>query len=129
MKLVYANGELTGRQLEIPNNEMIIGRESDCHLVLKDEGISRHHARLFYDAAYVVVEDLDSHNGVYVNDKRIANKQTLVEGDSLSIGEQVFRIVPSTVSKKSSPIRRVFLVLLILLLLLAAIELLWHVLP
>ncbi|MDY0019335.1 MAG: FHA domain-containing protein, partial [Anaerolineae bacterium] len=54
---------------------MTIGRAQDNDLVITEvfagwDTISRHHARIYKQAAYWVVEDLNSHNGLYVNGRR-----------------------------------------------------------
>lgn len=67
---------------------LIIGRSSACQLVLDDALVSRRHAELTVTAASVVVRDVGSANGVFVNEKRINEAQTLEPGDRLVIGKQ-----------------------------------------
>lgn len=50
----------------------VIGREADCDLVLDDPRVSRHHVQLeVLDDGRVVLRDLGSANGTYVDDRRI----------------------------------------------------------
>ncbi len=48
------------------------GRAPDNDVVLSDARVSRHHARLVYQAGRYVLSDLNSHNGTWVGGQRIA---------------------------------------------------------
>ncbi len=74
------------RQLELGVQPMSIGRASDCDLVLVDGRVSRHHARLRPRDGVIVLTDLGSTNGTFVNDQRIA-EVVLGEGDRIQVGE------------------------------------------
>lgn len=50
---------------------MTIGRQSDCDIAIPAEEVSRHHARLQVTAEGLLVEDLGSANGTWINDKRV----------------------------------------------------------
>ncbi len=65
-----------------------MGRGSRCHIVVDDLLASREHARLTVTEDSVVVEDLGSTNGVYVNEKRIESPTPLVQGDRMVVGTQ-----------------------------------------
>ncbi len=67
-------------------NEVVIGRSSDCDLVLEDVMVSRRHARLQQKGGKVWIEDLNSSNGVYINGKKINSKQQVTEKDKVRIG-------------------------------------------
>jgi DNA-binding CsgD family transcriptional regulator len=74
-------------ELEIPRDrELLIGRASDCVLQLKGGLVSRHHARLSFDASGLTIEDLQSRNGVTVNGARITRSAMLGHGDVIGIG-------------------------------------------
>lgn len=66
--------------------EVVIGRSSDCDLVLEDVLVSRRHARIQQKDGKVWIEDLNSSNGVYVNSKKITSKQAIGENDKVRIG-------------------------------------------
>jgi uncharacterized coiled-coil protein SlyX len=67
-----------------------IGRGSDNELVLDTKHVSRYHAVLLAGPAHTSIEDLNSTNGVFVNNKRIA-RQILKDGDRVTIGRSQFR--------------------------------------
>ena len=54
----------------------LIGRQGENNLVLRDNRISRSHARISADEGEYVVEDLDSRHGVFVNGQRVKRQQT-----------------------------------------------------
>lgn len=69
-----------------------IGRARDCEPRLNLHRISRRHLRLAIDGDRVVVEDLGSTNGTFVNEERIDAPATLRPGDSLHIADYAFRV-------------------------------------
>ena len=69
---------------------MLIGRSSNCHLVLDDGLVSRRHAQIVVRDDRAVVEDFGSANGVFVNGRRVQGNEPLKSGDELAIGKQTF---------------------------------------
>ncbi|MGC3983196.1 MAG: FHA domain-containing protein [Steroidobacteraceae bacterium] len=69
---------------------LAIGRAGDADICIRAESISRRHACLRVGRDVVIIEDLGSTNGCYVNGKRI-KRQLLKDGDQLEIGEVKFR--------------------------------------
>ena len=62
-----------------------IGRNDMCTLVLKENCVSRRHARVFFAEGRFFVEDLNSVNGTFLNKKRITSSE-IHEGDVISVG-------------------------------------------
>ncbi len=63
--LVYSGEELISKY-SIAHGEYLIGREKACQICIEVEGISRHHARLTFQGYELVIEDLGSSNGVFI---------------------------------------------------------------
>src|SRR5271170_5798556 len=63
----------------------LIGRQGENNLVLRDNRISRNHARISVDSGEYVVEDLESRHGVFVNGQRV-RRQALKDGDRIDFG-------------------------------------------
>src|SRR6185436_14661183 len=63
-----------------------IGRQAGNNLVLRDNRISRTHARLVRHGTHVLIEDCESKLGLFVNGDRVASGRTLVAGDVISFG-------------------------------------------
>jgi pSer/pThr/pTyr-binding forkhead associated (FHA) protein len=68
-----------------------IGRTDDNDISLDTRYISRHHARILAGPNATVIEDLDSTNGVFVNDYRVKGRQALNDGDIVMVGKTRFR--------------------------------------
>jgi pSer/pThr/pTyr-binding forkhead associated (FHA) protein len=72
------------------SGQLILGREHPtADLVIPDPGVSRRHARVLPGNGTVIVEDLGSSNGTYVNGHRITGPVELVSGDHLQLGDTV----------------------------------------
>jgi hypothetical protein len=67
---------------------LTIGRGPDNGLVLQDSRASRHHARIYGRSGALVLSDLGSTNGSWVNDRRV-NEIALGEGDRIRLGDTV----------------------------------------
>jgi pSer/pThr/pTyr-binding forkhead associated (FHA) protein len=64
-------GPLAGAKIAIPAPVVTIGQSSQNDVVLADDSVSRHHARLEYEAGSWLVSDLGSTNGTYLNGDRL----------------------------------------------------------
>ncbi len=86
--LIARAGPLAGRRFEL-DDEVVLGRE-DATITLADEETSRRHAAIRVTAGMVVIEDLGSTNGTYLNDQLLDGPQPLHAGDRLRIGDSTF---------------------------------------
>jgi chromosome segregation ATPase len=69
-----------------------VGRTPDNDLQIDAKFISRHHAVILAGPAHAIIEDLNSTNGVTVNNRRVT-RQPLKDGDNVVIGKTQFRFV------------------------------------
>ncbi len=84
--LMVFHGE-TSTSFALPSSgSVLIGRSDEAHLRIDDHGVSRRHATLTMDQGEARLADLGSHNGVWINDERIAASRLLLSGDSVTIG-------------------------------------------
>ena len=75
----------------ITNTTWRIGRTKDNELTLADNSVSRRHAEIHrYSNGHFIIFDIDSLNGIYVNDEKIKKKK-LEEGDIVEIGDIFLR--------------------------------------
>jgi pSer/pThr/pTyr-binding forkhead associated (FHA) protein len=106
--LWFVAGKDQGREFPLPPDlDIVIGRVSDVDLLLLDERVSRKHARISTRAGRIVIEDLNSKNGVFVNGRRVS-RQELHKGDEIVIGASTMRVLPigeAGVKKATSWIR------------------------
>ena len=79
----------SGNQIRVPLHPLpfSIGRQSDSHLVLRDNRASRNHARIVAEHGELFIEDLNSSNGVYVNGT-VISRQKLANSDRIEFGVQ-----------------------------------------
>jgi hypothetical protein len=76
----------------VPNKEIVVGRSSDLDMVLVEEMVSRKHARIAYENDAIIIEDLGSTNGTFVNGEKIKRAQ-LKEGDRVLIGTSILKVI------------------------------------
>ena len=89
---VYAI-KLAGMLVPLRRGETLLGRASDCGIVVPSEKASRKHAKLVVDESGVYVEDLKSTNGVFVNDEQVTKQLKLRLRDTIRIGDVTMRLV------------------------------------
>ncbi|MBK7857604.1 MAG: sigma 54-interacting transcriptional regulator [Archangiaceae bacterium] len=76
----------SSRKVDLPDHgQAIVGRGDACEVRLKDQSISRTHARLETDATGVRLVDLGSQNGTLVNSERISQAVPLATGDVITV--------------------------------------------
>ncbi len=91
--LVQLTGREIGKLILLEQEVTVLGREEDCDVVVEDPGVSRRHCRFVLDGRRVLVEDLASRNGVYVNWEKVTGR-ALQSGDRLRVGERaLFKFV------------------------------------
>lgn len=88
--------EYQGHTLELRNGSVVVGRSSNCHIVLEDGLVSRRHAQFVISGKLALVEDFGSVNGVYLNGERITGQRALRDGDRVQIGKQDFILRSAT---------------------------------
>ena len=85
MLIVY-EGELEGQRWIIDQNRTIIGRGTNCEIVLPERRISRQHAQIERDGGSYWLRDLGSKNRTYVNGQEMGDKPYLLkDGDEIQI--------------------------------------------
>ncbi len=83
--VVFLAGERVGYKLELQLGRLEIGRDPTCDISLGSDLVSRNHARLLIGPDKVMLVDLGSTNGTFVNDRRIRD-WSLADGDRIGIG-------------------------------------------
>jgi hypothetical protein len=75
--------------LPLDSYPFTIGRARECHLIIDHSSVSRLHAQLEYDHEQVVITDLGSRNGTYVNGRRLTSGESfrLRAGDRINLGQ------------------------------------------
>ncbi len=91
---VFVEGEPAGKVVELSGESFSVGRGERCDVRLKTTAVSRRHFIMALVADRWLVQDLDSSNGTYVNEKRIKTSEVR-PGDTLGMGREGprFRVV------------------------------------
>lgn len=97
-------GGNAGKEIPIPVPRFLIGRSDECHLRPKSDAISRNHCAILVHEEEVTIRDLNSRNGTFINDERIADERALKTGDKLRIGKLEFEVLIKTTKKTPEPV-------------------------
>jgi len=91
-RLVITSGPKEGLEIELPNEQLTIGRSGESGLVIRDDYTSTHHARLMLWNDGWVVQDLDSTNGTYLAGKRVTVPTPIPLNTPIKIGTTTFEL-------------------------------------
>ena len=71
--------------------KLLIGRRESCDIVLRFANVSAHHCQLSFDGGYLYVRDLQSRNGIKVNDIKVEERR-LDPGDVLAVAKHRYEV-------------------------------------
>lgn len=91
----------TGRVFYINKPVVTIGRDTACDVVLALGYPSRHHAKISERNGTLLLEDLDSTNGTFVNDQRIFAPTVVSPGDVIKFSTEAFSLLDVDQQNKS----------------------------
>src|SRR5262249_472454 len=91
LRQVVLKVEATGKSVRLRKPLTLVGRAPECALLVRASDVSKHHCQILVDTDKVVVEDLQSANGTYVNGKQV-KKARLHDGDELRIADHAFGV-------------------------------------
>ncbi len=91
-KMIVSIDEVVIKEVQLTKDRTTVGRRPYNDVVIDNLAVSGEHAVMLMHGADVVVEDLNSTNGTYVNGKAI-KKQQLQNGDSIEIGKYKIKFV------------------------------------
>jgi pSer/pThr/pTyr-binding forkhead associated (FHA) protein len=86
----------------LPLEEILLGRDDDCHIVLDEDPMSRHHAKVLYLDYQPEILDLGSTNGTYLNGKKV-NRAFLKHGDQIQVGSSIFEALLGKEQARAQP--------------------------
>jgi hypothetical protein len=87
--LIIKLGPQAGRLFTIEADEVVVGRDAECDLVINEREISRQHIRIKHQGEMYVVEDLESKNGTWVNDEPLKGERALRDNDRITLAKTV----------------------------------------
>jgi pSer/pThr/pTyr-binding forkhead associated (FHA) protein len=91
-RLVITSGPREGIEIDLPAEQLTIGRSSESGLVIRDDYTSTHHARLMLWNDQWVIQDLDSTNGTFLDGSRVTLPTPVPLGTPVTIGTTSFEL-------------------------------------
>ena len=91
--LKFISGKYQGGEFPLKSDkQVVIGRSSELDMVLVEDMVSRKHAKITTSGDQIIIQDLGSTNGTFVNGEKI-KKVRLKEGDRILIGTSIIKII------------------------------------
>ncbi len=90
-KLVVLSEGLTGRSYELKVEKTTVGRLEDNAFQIPEQSVSSHHCEVLLQGADVVIKDLNSTNGTFINGEKVTEKP-LKPGQILRLGNIEIRL-------------------------------------
>jgi len=91
-QLLIVRGRSAAEILRLADGVTTVGRQDECQIRIKSSQVSRRHCEFFEKKGLLLVKDLNSSNGTFVNGKKIDGQQILEPGDELTIGGVQLRV-------------------------------------
>jgi len=91
-RLVITSGPREGVEIDLPAEQLTIGRSSESGLVIRDDFTSTHHARLMLWDDQWVIQDLESTNGTFLDGSRVTVPLPVPLGTPVTIGTTSFEL-------------------------------------
>jgi len=107
--LKIIGGKHAGREIKISVPEFIIGRGEDAHLRPASDMVSRKHCSIKVADGKVIVSDMGSRNGSFVNGEQLTQPHVAKSGDKIRVGRLQFELimVPVKTSAKKPKVKSV----------------------
>jgi len=90
--LAITNGTKAGQEFPLGSDEILIGRSSDCTIIIRDDYTSTHHARIMLWNSRWMIQDLDSTNGTFLDNSRVSTPTPIPLGAQVKVGATTFEL-------------------------------------
>lgn len=102
-RLVILSEGLTGKAHELTVEKTTIGRVDDNTFPIPEGSVSSHHAEILLRGTDIVVRDLNSTNGTFINGNQITGEAPLKPGQILRLGTIELRLEDPNAAKSTAP--------------------------
>ncbi len=102
LRLKYTTKDGTETLFDLNALPAVLGRHPSAAVVIDNPGVSREHARLFKRGEAVLLADLNSSNGTYLNGKKVSRAE-LKAGDEIRLGRAVLIVEKCGTEKPAGP--------------------------
>jgi pSer/pThr/pTyr-binding forkhead associated (FHA) protein len=106
LQLKVVTGGHEGKLISVNQDKFLIGRSDECHIRPKSDSISRRHCAFIRKEGRILLIDLKSRNGTYVNDQKLdpSKAKVLKNGDHIKVGKLEFiAVIEAGVSNVKKP--------------------------
>jgi len=94
-------GPQAGQILDLKMGKNVIGRGSTCDIKILSQGVSKEHSEIHVYKEKIVMTDLKSSNGTFINGVRIQNGLIRL-GDKVSVHDVIFDVIPAEARTQAS---------------------------
>jgi serine/threonine protein kinase len=81
----------TGKVIRVVHEKSVLGRASECDIIVRAADVSKQHCQILVEADRVLIEDLGSANGTFVNDRPVQQAR-LHDGDHVRVADHEFQV-------------------------------------
>jgi pSer/pThr/pTyr-binding forkhead associated (FHA) protein len=104
-KLVVLSEGMTGQSYELKVDKTTIGRVDDNTFPIPHASVSSHHCEVLLRGSDIVVKDLNSTNGTFIQNEQVTGEKVLKPGQILRLGQVDIRLeVPGAANAKKAPV-------------------------
>ena len=86
-RLVVLSDGMTGRTYELKVDKTTIGRVEDNAFQIPESSVSSHHCEILLQGSEVIVKDLNSTNGTFINGQKVTTQSAIKPGQTLRLGQ------------------------------------------
>ncbi len=90
--LIIERGPSKGREIHLKRQTTVLGKSEQCNVRIASKVTSRRHCQISIEKDFVVLRDLNSRNGTYLNDTRLTGDAFLNNGDKIIVGDALFTL-------------------------------------
>jgi pSer/pThr/pTyr-binding forkhead associated (FHA) protein len=103
--LVVQTGKYKGKRIKVAGPEVLVGRDDNAGVRIGSEDVSRQHCLLTPTAEGVLVRDLDSRNGTFIDSVPIGHGEDVLmrPGSSLTVGPMAFQLAVLGAKRPAAP--------------------------
>src|SRR5271154_5811443 len=105
-RLVILSEGLTGKAHELTVEKTTIGRVDDNTFPIPEGSVSSHHCEVLLRGTDVVIRDLNSTNGTFINGHQVSGEAPLKPGQILRLGQIEIRLEDATSAAKAAPAKK-----------------------
>ncbi len=91
--LLVETGPNKGQEIALSKQAVVLGKSAECDIIVPSAIVSRRHCRISVEKDFLVLRDLRSKNGTFLNGKKVDEEAFLASGDKIRVGEVVFTVM------------------------------------